>query len=213
MLKSTLNTDYFCESFQANLKEAIEESGLQVEQISVQHKNTRVNAEIPARSNVRDFNFGSSAENGDHKYVLRLKISCGLFKSEAQSIAQIKGRLIRVNDNKVIWKNKLSFEGQAGAKHKAFGDGKKAVEQWEKDDTALRDCLVEVVEGVTNLLAQEFADTHTEQQQHQLTKFKLKDGSKIKGSIIDESEQRLVVRLEGGSVRSMPAEKVVAMKP
>jgi hypothetical protein len=45
-----------------------------------------------------------------------------------------------------------------------------------------------------------------------LTQLKLKDGSKIKGSIIDESEERLVVRLEGGSVRSMPTEKVVSIK-
>jgi len=204
MLQPALETDYFCEKFQANLKEAIEETGLQVERVSIEHKN----AGIPGWSNLRDFDISEfSPENGGHKYVLQLKISCGLFKSEAQSVAQIEGRLIRVADNKVIWKNKLSFEGQAAAEHKAFGDGKEAVKQWKKDHIALRNCLLEVVAGVTNLLAQEFAATGT--KQHQLTKLKLKDGSKIKGSIIDKSEQRLVVRLEGGSVRSMPVEKSV----
>lgn len=209
MLKPALEENYFCERFEANLKKAIEEMDLRVEQISIDHEN----AGVPVWSNVQNFNvLGPCRENGDHKYVLSLKISCGLFKSEARSVAQIQGQLIRVDDNKVVWKNKLSFEGHAGAEHKAFGDGKKAVEQWEKDDTALRDCLIEVLHGVTNLLAREFADTD-DQQQHELTQFKLKNGKKIKGSIIDESQQRLVVRLEGGSVRSMPAEKVVSTKP
>lgn len=208
-LKPALEVDYFCERFEANLKEAIEENGLWVKQISIEHEN----AGIPVWSNIRNFNiFGPSAKNGGHKYVLRLKISCGLFKSEAQTVAQIEGELIRVDDNKVIWKNKLSFEGQAGGEHKAFGHGEEAVEQWEKDGIALRDCLIEVVEGVTNLLAQEFAETADQQQQQELTQLKLKDGSKIKGSIIDESQERLVVRLKGGSVRSMRAEKVVSMK-
>jgi len=199
MLKPALETDYFCERFQANLKEAIEEVGLKVERISIEHKN----AGILGWSNLRNFDISElSGENGRHKYVLQLEISCGLFKSEAQSVAQIEGRLIRVDGNKVIWKNKLSFEGQAAAEHKAFGDGKEAVKQWEKDHIALRNSLLEVVAGVTKLLAREFAATGT--KAHQPTKLKLKDGSKIKGSIIDKSEQRLVVRLEGGSVRSIP---------
>jgi hypothetical protein len=41
---------------------------------------------------------------------------------------------------------------------------------------------------------------------------KLKDGGKIKGNIIDKSADRLVVRLEGGSVRSMPAGRVVSIE-
>ncbi len=200
MLKPALDKDYFCENFQAALKEVVEEIGLQVEQISIEEENSGT----PVRSNV-------GAENPDHKYVLHLKISCGLFKSEAQGAAQIEGRLVRVEDNKVIWKNKLCFEGQTAAEHKAFGDGKEAVRQWEKDHIALRNCLLEVVAGATDLLAQEFAATATEQQQR--TKLKLKDGSKIKGSIINKSEQRLVVRLKGGSVISMLAERVVDTKP
>ena len=206
-LKSVLEVDYFCEAFEANLKKAIEENGLRVERISIEHEE----AGIPVWSNVQNFDlFGTSAKKGDYKYVLQLKVSCGLFKSEAKSVAQLEGQLTRRAGNKVLWKNKLSFEGQAGGEHKEYGHGNEAVKQWEKDDTVLRDCLMEVVDGVTKMLAQELADT-TEQQHWELTKLKLKDGTKIKGSIIDESQERLVVRLEGGSVRAMLAENVVDM--
>ncbi|HIJ51544.1 MAG TPA: hypothetical protein HPP66_00105 [Planctomycetes bacterium] len=206
-LKPVLEVDYFCEAFEANLKKAIEENGLRVNGISIEHEE----AGIPVWSNVQDLNiFGTSAKKRAHKYVLQLKVSCGLFKSEAKSVAQLEGQLSRRAGNKVLWKNKLSFEGQAGGEHKQYGHGNEAVKQWEKDDTVLRDCLMEVVDGVTKMLAQELADT-TEQQHRELTKLKLKDGSKIKGSIIDESQERLVVRLEGGSVRSMLAENVVSM--
>ncbi len=205
-LKSVLEVDYFCEAFEANLKKAIEENGLRVERMSIEHEEDGV----PVWSDVQNFNlFGPSAK-GDYKYVLQLKVSCGLFKSEAKSVAQLEGQLTRRAGNKVLWKNKLSFEGQAGGEHKEYGHGNEAVKQWEKDDTVLRDCLMEVIDGVTKMLAQELADT-TEQQHWELTKLKLKDGSKIKGSIIDESQERLVVRLEGGSVRSMLAENVVDM--
>lgn len=207
MLKPALEVDYFGERFEENLKEAIEENGMRVERIVIEHEE----AGIPVWSNIEDLNiFGPSAGKGDYEYILQLKISCGLFKSEAQTVAQLEGQLTRRGNNKVLWKNKLSFEGEAGGEHKKYGHGNESVEQWEKDNTALRDCLIEVVEGVTELLAQEFADTAERQQQ--LTQFKLKDGTKIKGSIIDESQERLVVRLKGGSVRSMRAEKVVSMK-
>jgi len=205
-LKAVLEVDYFCEAFEANLKKAIEENGLRVERMSIEHAEDGV----PVWSDVQNFNlFGPSAK-GDYKYVLQLKVSCGLFKSEAKSVAQLEGQLTRRAGNKVLWKNKLSFEGQAGGEHKEYGHGNEAVKQWEKDDTVLRDCLMEVIDGVTELLARELADT-TEQQHWELTKLKLKDGTKIKGSIIDESQERLVVRLEGGSVRSMLAENVVSM--
>jgi len=206
-LKPALEADYFCEGFEDNLKWAIEENGLRVEGISIEHEK----AGIPVLSNVQDLNiFGDSAKKGTHKYVLQLKVSCGLFKSEAKTVAQLEGQLTRRAGNKVLWKNKLNFEGQEGGEHKQYGHGNEAVKQWEKDDTVLRDCLMEVIDGVTELLARELADT-TEQQHCELTKLKLKDGTKIKGSIIDESQERLVVRLEGGSVRSMLAENVVSM--
>jgi len=110
-----------------------------------------------------------------------------------------------------MWKNKLSFEGEAGGEHKRFGHGYESIEQWEKDKAALRDCLTEVVDGATELLAREFT-REGGQEEDELIELKLKDGRKIKGNIIDESEDRLVVRLEGGSVRSMPAGRVVSIE-
>lgn len=208
MLKPALKENYFCERFEENLKKAVEENGLWVEQIEIEHEN----AGIPVLSNLSDLNILELlSKKAEQQYVLKLRISFGLFKSEAQSVAQTEGELIRVAGNKVIWKNKLSFEGRAGGEHKEFGHGNESVKQWEKDKIALRNSLTEVVEGITKLLAREFVDTGG-QEQPELTQFKLKDNSKIKGSIIDESEERLVVRLEGGSVRSMPAEKVVSIK-
>jgi len=209
MLKPALKVDYFCEQFEGNLREAVEENGLWVEKIKIEHENDG----IPVWSNFRNFDiFAPFAKKGDNKYLLRLKISCGLFKSEAQTIAQIEGELIQVAGNKVLWKNKLSFEGRAGGEHKEFGHGYESIEQWEKDEAALRDSLMEVVAGATKLLAREFSDTPAQKQQGELTEFELKDGSKIKGSIISESAERLVLRLEGGSVRSMLAEKVLIGK-
>jgi hypothetical protein len=206
-LKPVLETDYFCGGFEANLKDAIEENGLRIEQMSIEH----VEAGIPVLSDVQKIDIlGPLGQKGDHKYVLQLNISCGLFKSEAQTAAQLEGQLTKRTGNKVIWKNKLSFEGQAGGEHKKYGHGNEAIKKWEEDDTVLRDCLMEVIDGVTELLARELTGT-TEQQHRELTKLELKDGSKIKGHIIDESQERLVVRLEGGSVRSMPAENLVNM--
>lgn len=203
-LKPVLEVDYFCEDFEANLKEAIEENGLRVERIYIKHED----AGVPVLSDVQNIDIlGSPGNKGDHKYVLQLNISCGLFKSEAQTVAQLEGQLTRRAGNKVIWKNKLSFEGQAGGKHKDYGHGNEAVKKWEENDGVLRDCLTEVVDGVMDLLARELADT-SEQEYWELTRFELKDGSKIKGCIIDESPERLVVRLEGGSVRSMLADQV-----
>ncbi len=208
ILKPAMKVMYFCEQFEENLKKAVEENGLWVEQIKIEHNNDG----IPVWSNFRDLNILELLpKKAEQQYVLKLKISCGLFKSEAQSVAQIEGELIRVAGNKVLWKNKLSFEGRAGGEHKEFGHGNESVKQWEKDEIALRDSLMEVIAGVTGLLAREFVETAGQEQQ-ELTQLKLKDGSKIKGRIIDESKERLVVRLKGGSVRSMPAEKVVSMK-
>jgi hypothetical protein len=208
MLKPALKINYFCEQFEENLKKAIEKNGLWVEQIKIEHEKEG----IPVWSNFRDLNILELLpKKTEQQYVLKLKISCGLFKSEAQSVAQIEGELIRAAGNKVIWKNKLSFEGKAGGEHKEFGHGNESVKQWEKDKIALRDSLIEVIDGVTELLVREFVDT-AEQEHQELTQLKLKDGSKIKGSIIDKSEERLVVRVKGGSVRSMPAEKIVSIK-
>jgi len=208
MLEPALEVNYFCEQFEENLKQAVEENGLWVKQIKIEHENDG----IPVWSNFRDFNILELLpKKGEPQYVLKLKISCGLFKSEAQSVAQIEGELIRAAGNKVMWKNKLSFEGRAGGEHKEFGHGNESVEQWEKDEITLRDSLMEVIAGVTGLLAREFVETAGQEQQ-ELIQLKLKDGSKIKGRIIDESKERLVVRLKGGSVRSMPAEKIVSMK-
>ncbi|MHC4084781.1 MAG: hypothetical protein ACYSWZ_04130 [Planctomycetota bacterium] len=207
-LKPALKEDYFCEHFEGNLKKAVEENGLWVEQIKIKHENDG----IPVLSSLRYLNILELIPRKvEHEYVLKLNISCGLFKSEAQSVAKIEGELIRVAGNKVMWKNKLRFEGKAGGEHKEFGHGNESVEQWEKDEIALRDCLIEVVEGATELLAREFTQS-AEHEQAELTELKLTNGSKIKGSIVDESPQRLVVRLEGGSMRSMPAEKIVSVK-
>lgn len=206
-LKPALEVDYFSEAFEANLKRAIEKNGLRVERMSIEH----VEAGIPVLSDVQNIDIlGPFGKKGDHEYVLQLKVSCGLFKSEAKTVAQLEGQLTRRAGNKVLWKNKLTFEGQAGGEYKKYGHGNEAVKQWEKDDTVLRDCLMEVVDGVTKMLAQELTGT-AEQKHLEVTKLKLKDGTKIKGSIIDESQERLVVRLEGGSVRSMLAENVVGM--
>ncbi len=208
MLEPALKVNYFCEQFEENLKKAVEKNGLWVEQIKIEHENDG----IPVWSNFRDLNILELLpRKAEQQYVLKLKISCGLFKSEAQSVAQIEGELIRAAGNKVMWKNKLSFEGRAGGEHKEFGHGNESVKQWEKDEIALRDSLMKVIAGVTELLAREFVETAGQEQQ-ELTQLKLKDGSKIKGRIIDESKERLVVRLKGGSVRSMPAEKIVSMK-
>lgn len=209
MLKPALDTDFFCENFQANLKEAVEEIGLNVKRITIEYKNPG----IPLFSNVRDCNTVQFLpENTPHKYVLQLKISCGLYKSEAKPVAQIEGRLIRLDDKKLLWKNQLSFEARASAEHKAFGDGKKAVKEWEKDCVELQNCLHEVLAGVTDLLAREFTLAPSEQQQ-KLTKFKLKDGSTIKADIINYSPHRFVLRLHGGSLRSIPADILVTTKP
>jgi hypothetical protein len=206
-LKPALKADYFCEHFEGNLKKAVEENGFWVEEIKIEHKNLG----IPVWSNIEDLHILELIpRKTDHQYVLKLDISCGLFKSEAQSVGQIEGELIRVAGNKVMWKNKLRFEGRAGGEHKEFGHGNESVEEWGKDKIALRDCLIEVVEGATELLAREFTQT-ARQEQTGLMELKLKDGRKIKGNIIDKSDDRLVVRLEGGSVRSMPAEKVVSV--
>ena len=206
-LRPALKEDYFCERFEGNLKEAVEENGLWVEQIKIEHEN----AGIPVWSNFRDLNILELLPKKDEReYVLRLKISCGLFKSEAQSVARIEGELIRVPGNKVLWKNKLSYEGRAGGEHKDFGHGNDSVENWKEDEIALRDSLREAVEGVTQLLACEFAET-AGPKQAESTQLKLKDGTEIKGSIVDRSDERLVVRLEDGSVRSMLADNVVAV--
>ncbi len=206
-LKPALKEDYFCEHFEGNLKKAVEENGFWVEQINIEHKDFG----LPIWSNIEDLNILELIpRKSDHQYVLKLDISCGLFKSEAQSVGQIEGELIRVAGNKVMWKNKLRFEGRAGGEHKEFGHGNESVEQWEKDKIALRDCLIEVVDGATKLLAREFA-REAGHEEVELTELKLKDGRKLKGNIIDKSDDRFVVRLEGGSVRSMPAEKVVSV--
>jgi hypothetical protein len=207
-LKPALKVDYFCDQFKGNLKKAIETNGLWVEQIKIDHENGGMHV----RSHFRDLNILELIpKKVEHQYVLNLRISCGLYKSEAQSVAQIEGELIRVAGHKVVWKNKLSFEGRAGGEHKKYGHGNESVEQWEKDEAALRDSLTEVVEGATELLAREFT-RRVGQEQVELAELKLKDGRKIKGSIIDESQGRLVFRLKGGSIRSMPADTVVSMK-
>ena len=207
-LKPALKEDYFCEQFEGNLKKAVEDNGFWVEQIKIEHKDFG----IPIWSNIEALNILELIpRKAEHKYVLNLNISCGLFKSEAKSVAQIEGELVRTADNKVMWKNKLSFEGEAGGEHKRFGHGYESIEQWEKDKAALRECLTEVVDGATELLAREFASEGW-QEEDELMELKLKDGRKIKGNIIDESEDRLVVRLEGGSVRSMPAGRVVSIE-
>jgi len=207
-LKPALKEDYFCEHFEGNLKKAVEENGFWVEQIQVEHKDFG----IPIWSNIEDLNILELIpRKAAHEYVLNLKISCGLFKSEAKSVAQIEGELVRTADNKVMWKNKLSFEGEAGGEHKKFGHGYESIEQWEKDKAALRECLMEVVDGATELLAREFA-MEAGQEEFESTELKLKDGRKIKGNIIDKSDERFVVRLEGGSVRSMPASRVASIE-
>lgn len=207
-LKPALKEDYFCEHFEGKLKKAVEENGFWVEQISIEHKDFG----IPIWSNIEDLNIlGLIPRKCEHQYVLNLKVSCGLFKSEAKSVAQIEGEMVRTTDNKVIWKNKLSFEGEAGGEHRKYGHGYESIEQWENDKAALRECLMEVLEGATKLLAREFS-RESEQEEAELTELKLTDGRKIKGNIIEKSEERLVLRLEGGSVRSMPAGRVVSIE-
>lgn len=206
MLKPALEVDYFCEQFEANLTDAVQEEGLWVEQIKIEHDNLG----IPIWSNLDDLDVFIPFEyNGYNKYLLRMKVSCGLFKSEARTIAQLEGRLIRIADNKLLWKNKLSFEGLAGGVHKKFGHGYESIEQWDKDELVLQEHFEQVIAGVTRLLARELSDT--DRRQGDLTEFHLKDGTKVKGIVIDQSPERIVLRLKGGAIRSILADKTLAM--
>lgn len=194
MLKSAFEADYFSERFEAGLRKALDKNGFQATKITIEYKSPE------------------TIENPDCKYILRLRVRCGLFKSNAQSVGRIQGRLIRVADGEVLWKNRLSFEGQSAAEHKCFGDGKEAVEQWCEDEAALRNCLLEVLDGAVELLGRELAGCDADQKQRALVQLRLKNNEKFKASIIEESQERIVVRLEGGAVRSIPAEQVVSIK-
>jgi predicted DNA-binding antitoxin AbrB/MazE fold protein len=186
------------------LTKALETSGLQVRDIKKEYKGI---GDVVTFA-LSGIGLGDCADKQDVEYVLALDIKYGLFDSEAQCGAQIEGQLINTEDSKVVWKNKLSFEGRAGGKHKSFGDGKKAVKKWQDDLGRLEGGIEEAIDGVCLLLEREFADRTAEDIQP-LEKLKLKPGGRVKAKIIEHSPQRIVLRLKGGSVRSIPAEELV----
>lgn len=207
-LAPVLQQDCYHQRFQQNLQELLEQKGFQVEKMQIEYESLTNLLKL----GLQNFDITKLfAESGDYDYLLQIKAAYGLFDSEAQCISSIEGKLTRVSDNKVVWKNKLSFEGRTGAEHKAFGDGKKAVRQWTNGKIILQDSMLEAIDGVFGLLAQEFTPSQAEQNDT-VSVLKLKPGGRVKGNIIDQSQTRVVVRLKGGSVRSIPARELVSVK-
>jgi hypothetical protein len=121
MLKPALKVNYFCEGFEENLKKAVEENGLWVEKIKIEHENEG----IPVWSNFRDLNILELLlKKAEHQYILKLKISCGLFKSEAQSVAQIRARQ-RISQAMGKRQNRITrlFNGSGGGCNEIIGTG------------------------------------------------------------------------------------------
>ncbi len=204
-LKSVINRNSYSDQLTVELTKVLEESGLQVKDVKKGYKGI---GDIVTFA-LSGIGLGSSANKQDVEYVLALNIKYGLFDSEAQCGAQIEGQLINTEDSKVVWKNKLSFEGRTGGKHRGFGDGKQAVNKWQENLAELEAGLDEAVRGVCGLLEREFAD-RTAEDVKPLEKLKLKPGGRVKAKIIEHSPERIVLRLKGGSVRSIPAEELVA---
>ncbi len=203
-LNSVLNKSDYCDGLTTELKRALEESGLQVKEIKKEYKNIGDVVTL----GLMGAGLNSSADKQDVEYILALDTKYGLFDSEAQCSAEIEGQLFKVADNKSVWRNKLCFEGRTGARHKDFGDGKEAVRKWQNDLAGLEEGLEEAVKGVCELLKHEFAGRTTEDD-GPLAKLKLKPGGRVKAKIIEQSPQRIVLRLRGGSVRSIPAGELV----
>jgi hypothetical protein len=204
-LKSTLHKNSYSDILTAELKKSLEDTGLRVKKIKKEYRGV---GDIVTLG-LAGPGSGRGVDKQSLEYILVADTKYGLFDSEAQCSAQIEGRLISVADDKTVWKNKLCFEGRTGAKHKAFGDGKEAVKQWQEDPNALEEGLEEAIKGVCDLLRREFSGSVTEDDDKKLTKLKLKPGGKVKAKITEQSPERVVLRLKGGSVRSIPACELV----
>ena len=76
----------------------------------------------------------------------------------------------------------------------------------------LRNSLLEAIDGAADLLCREFTIAPVEHEGRQFVKLKLKRAGKKKATIIEQSDERVIIRLKGGSVRSMPAEEVVRIE-
>ena len=205
-LETVLNKNDYCDKLTEELKRVLEESGFQVKGVQKVYKNV---GDVITLGLV-----GAGSDKVEDRrtleYILVVDAKYGLFDSEAQCIAQIEGSLIRVTDKKTVWRNKLSFEGRTGGKHKGFGDGKEAVKKWQNDLVGLEAGIEEAIKGVCRLLEREFASCIEDDEP--LGKLKIRPGGWVKAKIIEQSPERIVLRLLGGSVRSIPAEELVSAK-
>jgi len=206
-LETVLNKNGYCDKLTEELKKVLEESGLQVKEVQKVYRNV---GDVITLGLV-GANSDSVAGRQTLEYILVVDTKYGLFDSEAQCSAQIEGRLIRVTDKKTVWRNKLSFEGRTGGKHKGFGDGKKAVKKWQNDLVGLEAGIEEAIKGVCRLLEHEFS-RRIKEDEEPLEQLKLRPGGWIKAKILEQSPERIVLRLLGGSVRSIPAEELVREK-
>ena len=202
-LQPVLNKDYYTYRFEKALKDALVANGLIIKEMQI---NKIKLLKLP-EANLQDMVSGSVKQRRD--YILELKADYGLYNSDAQCTAQIEGKLISVDDDCVVWKNKLSFEGQTGGKHKAFGAGRPAVAKWKKNSIHLGVCLEEAIDGIAELLQQELAGCCFADVNEPLVKIKLKPGGNIKGNIVRQEKDRVIIQLKGGSIRSVPSQEVV----
>jgi hypothetical protein len=202
-LQTVINKNGYCDKLTEELKRVLEESGFQVKEIQKVYKN------VGDVITLGLLGAGSDKVEDRHtlEYILVLNTKYGLFDSEAQCSAEIEGRLIRVTDKKTVWKNKLSFEGRTGGKHKGFGDGKEAIKKWQNDPVGLEAGIEEAIKGVCRLLEREFSGCIEDDEP--LEKLEIRPGGWVKAKIIEQSPERIVLRLLGGSIRSIPAEELV----
>jgi len=203
-LKSVLDRDCYAERFKERLIDVLIENRFIVERIQ-----TRTKKDIKlAWLTLPKFGTGYKQEYGVD-YILKLEIAYGLYGSDGQCSARIKGQMVRACDKKVVWKNKLRFDGRASVRHKPFGDGKPAVREWQSNGELLALYLKEAIDGSAALLGRELAGGYLENINEPLVKIRLMSGRDIKGKIVEETNQRVVIRLKGGSLRSIPATEFV----
>jgi hypothetical protein len=207
-LNSVLNKDCYLDRLTKQLRKALEERGLLVKEIKTEYKSIGDIMTMGLKGVVLD----DGIDRQDLEYIMEVDTKYGLFDSEAQCGAQMEGQLIRVADDEVVWKNRLSFEGITGGRHKSFGDGKEAVKNWQQKLDALGVGIQKAIDGVCELLGREFNCRVKKPEDESLEKIKLKPGGNVKAQIIEQSSDRIVLRLEGGSVRSIPAEELVTEK-
>ncbi|MFH1616225.1 MAG: hypothetical protein ABIG61_14205 [Planctomycetota bacterium] len=197
MLKSSLDRDSYSEKFTAAIRQSITEHGFVIEELRKIEKSP--------------LNSGDLSHSSQQKpdFILRLQLAYGIFRSDGRCTAKIQGKLLKASPEKLIWKNQLIFEGHKSADHKLFGDGKDAVQAWVENQDQLQTALEEVIAGAAAMLGSELAGTLPPIEDKPLVKIKLKPGGDIRGHILEESGDRILIRLKGGSLRSFPAGKIV----